>query len=330
MRTSSLASFPFHYYTGRRGPYEWANKRLDRQAVLSPDAGCASAVLSMREAIKQAVLELMPELAGRIYDVHPPESAVDDFFAVLQLGEDVWKSPWAGYRQVIRLKLYAGEAIVSRQLDSQAERLIQGLHRKRVTGPENRAFKLHYLGVPEADQWDSGLGRMIRVIRFGVYVPEASASGGDSGSIGAPDEWLSALIAWTSKQLGSSWSVYRTAWPADREDQAVLWRLSGCETKMAGASVYEISKSFTGHVASASSEHEQLTAFSLVESLGSQAQLPLDSEAGRYLSVAGISGNLEADAILNGQLKLTLIQRQMRSAQEAARIRRVHVQPILN
>ncbi|ANY74512.1 hypothetical protein BBD41_19135 [Paenibacillus ihbetae] len=284
----------------------------------------------MREAIKQAVIQLVPELAGRIYDAHPPESAADDFFAVVQLGEDVWKSPWAGYRQVIRLKLYAGGTAAARQLDSQAERLIQGLHRKRVTGPEDHAFKLHYLGVPEADQRDFSLGRTLRVIRFGVYVPEASASGHDSGSNGEPDEWLSALIAWTSKQLGSSWSVYRTAWPADREDHAVLWRLSGCETKMAGASVYEISKSFTGHVASTSSEHEQLTAFSLVESLGSEAQLLLDPEAGRYLSVAGISGDLEADAILNGQLKLTLIQRQMRSAQEAARIRRVHVHPILN
>lgn len=276
----------------------------------------------MRKAVRQGIIDVIPELDGRIYDVFPP-AGMDDSFAVITLGEDVWKSSWAGYRQVIRLKLYAGSADLSK-LDAWAVSLMKGLHRKRVIGLKNDAYKLHYLGVPEADKFDSATGKVMRMIRFGIYVPEPS----EASSPEQPDEWLSVVAGWTSSLLGNPWTVYHTAWPVDRDDYAMLWRLTGCETKMVGASMYEIRKSFTGHIASPVSENDQLTAIRLVEEFGGQLQL-LDSDNRRYLSVLDASSNLQADPILEGQLTLTLVQRKMRSVEEAALIRRVNIHPIL-
>lgn len=278
----------------------------------------------MRGAIKQAALDIVPELEGRIHDVHPPEGLSEPFYGVIALGEDVWKSSWAGYRQVVRLKLYADHSELL-PLDRWVELLIAGLHRKRVIGADGKAFKLHYLGVPEADKFDSVSGKMIRVLRFGIYMPQASGA----GSIGQPDEWLHTLTAWTGEELGDPWRIYHTAWPAGREDHAVLWRMTGCETKMAGASMFEVRKTFTGHIAALDTADEQLTAARLVEELGTQVQLMLDSQNRRYLTVAEISSNMQADPILDGQLNLTLAQRKMRSPEEAALIRRINVHPIL-
>ncbi|VTR23513.1 hypothetical protein [Paenibacillus lautus] len=278
----------------------------------------------MRGAVKQAVAFLIPELDGHVYDVHPPDGVSEPLYAVITLGEDVWKSSWAGYRQVVRLKLYGDRSDLP-QLDRWADLLIQGLHRKRVAGADGNAFKLHYLGVPEADKLDPVSGSMIRVLRFGIYMPQASGA----GSVGQPDEWLDTLTAWTGDMLGGPWRIYHTAWPAGREDHAVLWRMTGCETRMAGASMFEVRKTFIGHIASLDSADEQLTAARLVEELGTQVQLVLDLQERRYLSVAEISSDMQADPILDGQLKLTLAQRKNRSPEEAALIRRVNIHPIL-
>lgn len=277
----------------------------------------------MRGAVRQTVTNLIPQLEGRVYDIHPPGGATDDYYAVITLGEDVWKSSWAGYRQVVRLKLYAGSVGLP-QLDAWAARLIKGLHRKRINGTDEEAFNLHYLGVPEADKFDPAAGKMTRLLRFGVYVPEAS----ETGLTLQPDDWLRTLTAWTGELLDNLWSIYHTAWPIARSDHAILWRMTGCETKMAGSSVYEVRKNFTGHIASPELGKEQSMAVKLVEELGSKVQL-LDSEDRRYLSVLDAACDLQADPILDGQVKLTLVQRKMRSAEEAVLIRRVNIHPIL-
>ncbi|OZB95931.1 hypothetical protein [Paenibacillus sp. XY044] len=278
----------------------------------------------MREAVKQTVAALIPELEGRIYDVQPPAGGDDGPYAVLTLGEEIWKSAWAGYRQVVRVKLYGGSAVISR-LDDWAQQLIRGLQRKRIAGPDPRAILLHYLGVPEADALDPASGGIIRCLRFGAYLPEASGAEAPAQS----DAWLSTLAEWTRGKLDDMWQVYETSWPADREEHAVLWRLAGCETKMAGASMYEVRKTFAGHLAAPFSETEHHASVTLVEQLGAQTQLPLGDGERRYLSVAEVSANLQVDAILEGQLKLTLVQRRMRPAEDAALIRRVAVQPIM-
>ncbi|WP_246772931.1 hypothetical protein [Paenibacillus polymyxa] len=56
----------------------------------------------MRQAFKQKLIEIIPALQGRVYDVQPPSQTAEEPYAVMALGEEIWKSSWAGYRQVVR------------------------------------------------------------------------------------------------------------------------------------------------------------------------------------------------------------------------------------
>ncbi|KAF6633130.1 hypothetical protein H6F38_11095 [Paenibacillus sp. EKM208P] len=285
----------------------------------------------MRQAFKQKLIEIIPALQGRVYDVQPPSQTAEEPYAVMALGEEIWKSSWAGYRQVVRIKLYAGQAGLA-QADVWANALIAGLHREPVTGAgeDTSAFTAHYLGVRDAEKLDTVTGKAYRTLRFGVYVPE-SEGGSPAPANGAtqPEEWLAALVRWTQKQLSETWSVYADAWPAQPGRQAVLWRMSGCETRMAGASMYELRKRFIGHITASDTTEENRAASTLIEGFAAQIQLPLDQDKGRYMSTAEASADLQADAILDGQLRLMLVQRRMRPAEEAALIRRVEIHPIL-
>ncbi|WP_068498542.1 hypothetical protein [Paenibacillus kribbensis] len=307
------------------------NTKLEKGMARQPQhasAGCAKAACCrMRQAFKQKLIEIVPALQGRVYDVQPPSQTAEEPYAVMALGEEIWKSSWAGYRQVVRIKLYAGQAGLA-QADVWANALIAGLHREPVTGQgeDTSAFTPHYLGVRDAEKLDTVTGKAYRTLRFGVYVPETA---GSSSSAAQPDEWLAALTRWTQKQLGETWSVYADAWPAQPGRHAVLWRLSGCETRMAGASMYELRKRFIGHIIAPDSAEENRAASALVEGFATQIQLPLDQDKGRYMSTDEASADLQADAILDGQLRLTLVQRRMRPAEEAALIRRVEIHPVL-
>ena len=281
----------------------------------------------MRDAIKQKIAELVPELQGRIFDVLPPEGQQTPF-AVIVLGEEIWKSGWAGYRQVVRVRLHGstGDAPLR---DEQARRLIDGLHRIPipVSTPDGASTVMfHYLGSREAESSDSSSGTSVRALRFGIYIPESQ---GDAQAGAPADEWLAALAVWTKEQLDDSWAVYRDQWPAGLGSKSVLWRMTGYETRLPGASMYEVRKSFTGHVIAPDTASEQGTVIQLAERLSAQIQLPLDAAQRRYLSAAEIKADLQADAILEGQLRLTLAQRHVRPFEEAALIRRVEMQPKL-
>ncbi|MEK3851735.1 MULTISPECIES: hypothetical protein [unclassified Paenibacillus] len=285
----------------------------------------------MRQAFKQKLIEIIPALQGRVYDVQPPSQTAEELYAVMALGEEIWKSSWAGYRQVVRIKLYAGQAGLA-QADVWANALIAGLHREPVTGAgeDTSAFTAHYLGVRDAEKLDTVTGKAYRTLRFGVYVPETEGgSAVPANGATQPEEWLAALVRWTRKQLGETWSVYADAWPAQPGRHAVLWRMSGCETRMAGASMYELRKRFIGHITAPDTTEENRAASALIEGFAAQIQLPLDQDKGRYMSTAEASADLQADAILDGQLRLMLVQRRMRPAEEAALIRRVEIHPIL-
>ncbi|MDT9721400.1 hypothetical protein QVE09_21085 [Paenibacillus sp. ClWae2A] len=282
----------------------------------------------IKKTLKHKLAVLVPDWDGRVLDVPASGEVLAGPCAVVAFAEEVPKSAWAGYRRIIKISPYARpEDGGAEQVEAWSTDLIKGLHQVRLVDQAGGAFTCIYLGSSDSDRVDAGSGVVTRSLRFGVYVPE------DWGTAHAEtgDGWLAALQDWTQSELGSGWSVYGDVWPGGYDMPSVLWRLAGCSTSVAGTSALEVRQQWIGHVLT---DHPVLTRHTvtrLARQLAVQSRLAV-SETGseehegnmRYITVDEVTADLQADAYLNGQIRLTLQQRIRRPGTNVPFIREIH------
>jgi hypothetical protein len=276
----------------------------------------------IRRTLKQKLAALVPAWNGRVLDVPASGEVLTGPCAVIAFAEEVPKSAWAGYRRIIKISPYARpEDGGAEQVEAWSSLLMEGLHQVRLEDEEGGAFTCIYLGSSDCDRVDASSGLVTRSLRFGVYVPEAV----ERAQAETTDSWMAALQGWTRTQLGQEWSIYGDVWPGDYATKSILWRLAGCSTTAAGTSALEIRKQWIGHVLAANVGDVRQTVTHLVEQLAVQTRIALtDTGDTRYVTVDEVSADLQADAYLNGQIRLTLQQRIRRPGTDAPLIREIH------
>ncbi|MFC9706955.1 hypothetical protein ACFTRD_02205 [Paenibacillus sp. NPDC056933] len=277
---------------------------------------------AIRQTLKQKLEVLVPAWNGRVQDIPASGEGLTGPCAVIAFAEEVPKSAWAGYRRVIKISPYARpEDGGAEQVEAWSAVLMEGLHQVRLEDEEGGAFTCIYLGSSDCDRVDAGSGLVTRSLRFGVYVPETM----ERAQAETADSWMDALQSWTQAQLGQEWFVYGDVWPGGYRTQSILWRLTGCNITAAGTSALEVRKQWIGHVVAANVGDVRQTVTHLVEQLAVQTRIALsDSDDTRYVTVDEVSADLQADAYLNGQIRLTLQQRIRRPGTEAPLIREIH------
>ncbi|MFX3651130.1 MAG: hypothetical protein ACE3K2_04920 [Paenibacillus sp.] len=282
----------------------------------------------IKKTLKQKLAVLVPDWAGRVLDVPASGEVLIGPCAVVAFAEEVPKSAWAGYRRIIKISPYARlEDGGAEQVEAWSALLIERLHQARLLDESGGAFTCIYLGSSDSDRVDGGSGMFTRSLRFGVYVPE------ESGAVLAEteDAWLAALQGWTQQELGSNWSVYGDVWPGGYEKPSVLWRMAGCSTSVAGTSALEVRQQWIGHVLTDHSVLTRNTVTRLVRQLAVQARLAVNETESaehqgntRYVTVDEVTADLQTDAYLNGQIRLTLQQRIRRPGTNVPLIREIH------
>ncbi|MBT2287359.1 hypothetical protein J7E78_28110 [Paenibacillus polymyxa] len=282
----------------------------------------------IKKTLKQKLAVLVPDWDGRVLDVPTSGEVLAGPCAVVAFAEEVPKSAWAGYRRIIKISPYARlEDSGAEKVEAWSTDLIEGLHQARLIDEEGGAFTCIYLGSSDSDRLDGGSGMLTRSLRFGVYVPEDSrAALAETG-----DGWLAALQDWTQHELGSDWSVYGDVWPGGYDTPSVLWRLSGCSTSVAGTSALEVRQQWIGHVLTDHPVLTRQTVTRLVRQLAVQSRLAVTETGGeeresntRYVTVDEVTADLQTDAYLNGQIRLTLQQRIRRPGTNVPFIREIH------
>lgn len=302
----------------------------------------------MRATIKSKLAEIIPEWKDQVYDLPPLDLILPGSCAVVTFAEEVQKSAWAGYRRIVKIWPYARVSNGGfEQVEAWSQKLIETLHDLRLEDADGHAFTCIYLGASDSDRIDPLSGLVTRAIRFGVYVPEpldvlsshtalqsSDSTDADSSTTVLesvqPDSWLTALHEWTQEQLGNQWTVYDEAWPSDYVSPSVLWRLTASNFAAAGTSAFDVRKQWIGHVYGRNEQETQRITTQLVERLSSQTRIPLDLADRRYLTVSEASADLQADAFLNGQIRLTLLHRVQRTLPNAPLIREVTNKPVLD
>ncbi|QOS77358.1 hypothetical protein JNUCC31_21515 [Paenibacillus sp. JNUCC31] len=277
---------------------------------------------AIRQTLKMKLEALVPAWNGRVQDISAPGEVLTGPCAVIAFAEEVPKSAWAGYRRVIKISPYARpEDGGAEQVEAWSAVLMEGLHQVRLEDEEGGAFTCIYLGSSDCDRVDASSGLVTRSLRFGVYVPETM----ERAQAETADSWMAALQSWTQAQLGQEWFVYGDVWPGGYRAQSILWRLMGCNITAAGTSALEVRKQWIGHVVAANVGDVRQTVTHLVEQLAVQTRIALtDRDDTRYVTVDEVSADLQADAYLNGQIRLTLQQRNRRPSTDAPLIREIH------
>lgn len=282
----------------------------------------------IKKTLKQKLAVLVPDWDGRVLDVPASGEVLVWPCAVVAFAEEVPKSTWAGYRRIIKISPYARpEDGGAEKVEAWSADLIEGLHQVRLVDEAGGAFTCIYLGSSDSDRVDAGSGMLTRSLRFGVYVPEGS--GAALALTG--DVWLAALQDWTQQELGSNWSVYGDVWPGGYDMPSVLWRLAGCSTSVAGTSALEVRQQWIGHVLTDHPVLTRQTVTRLARQLAVQSRLAVTETDGeehegntRYITVDEVTADLQTDAYLNGQIRLTLQQRIRRPGTNVPFIREIH------
>jgi hypothetical protein len=310
---------------------------MGSEFIFAAEGGEMNVSMSTRikKTLKHKLAALVPAWEGRVQDVPASGEVLSGPCAVLAFAEEVPKSAWAGYRRIIKISPYArSEDGGAEQVEVWSAELITDLHQIRLEDGEGGAFTCIYLGSTDSERRDAESGLVTRSLRFGVYVPEPQRT---EHADAAGEPWLAALKDWTANELGPDWSVYTERWPGGYQMPSVLWRLTGVSTAAVGTSALEVRKQWLGHVLTSDTGLTDQTVGHLVEQLALQSRIafhPRDVQSNeanesvegnpRYLTVDEVTADMQADAYLNGQLRLTLSQRIRRPMPTAPLMREIH------
>ncbi len=289
----------------------------------------------IKKTLKQKLADFVPAWKGRVQDIPASGEVLTGPCVVITFAEEVPKSAWAGYRRIIKISPYArSEDGGTEQVEGWSALLIAGLHQVRLEDEQGGAFTCLYLGSTDSERADIASGLVTRSLRFGVYVPEPHRATENGVT---RDPWLAALQQWTGNELGADWSLYADRWPGGYKMPSVLWRLSGYGTAVAGTSALEVRKQWIGHILTEDTSLTDQTVSLLVERLALQSRIPItqvgnesdgvhamDANHTRYVTVDEVTADLQADAYLNGQIRLTLTQRIRRPVTNAPLMREIH------
>ena len=275
----------------------------------------------MREAIRQKLIAAIPDLDGRVYELHAAGSNTQKPYIVVVQGEDQEESPWTGFRRIIEVWPYSSRTTSFQVVDALAEQIIAALDKQPLNDPiTGKVFSCMYVGTAGSDLVDEERDTITRGLRFSVVALQPV----NVAETGPDDPWLEALASWTENVLGVGWTVYRALWPSGYVRPAVMWRMAGMEVHPLTAAAFEVRKRFAGHVIGLTPNEQTDGVLRIVEALGDTIKIPLNPAERRYMTVIDPRADLQANAITGGQITVTLSRRTNRPTEEGPLISSIH------
>lgn len=273
----------------------------------------------MRQAIKEQLVNKMPDLAGRVFEPHTVEDSTTTPYLVICRGEEKRQVSWLGYERNFEIWPYVNKEASFGAVDSLVRQIRAALGGQQLTTEDGGSFTCYYQGSvgKDAVQQDKLL---TRGLRFSVTAGEPL----DQGVAGEDDPWVAVLMAWSRQILGDPWSIYSENWPLGYQKPAVLWRTQSWDIADINTSLYQLSKTYICHVLASSSPAEITGAGQIMEGLKQAVKLPLNPEAREYLTVTEIKGDFTKDAFQEGQITVTLTRKNKRTSPQGPLLQKIY------
>ena len=248
----------------------------------------------MREAIRQLLVNNIPEIQGRVYEPHAAGPKTEKPYLVLREGAQDPEADWAAFSTVIEVWPYV-KRTTFQQVDSLANAIINTLHRARFSHA-GEEYLVDYLGSAGQDFVDEEWDAITRGLRFRVF-----ALGWLNGMTYDPDP-VFALQNWTAETWPEVQTNPATWSPADITP-GIYWRMVRLTPTEITAAVNWMEAQINGHILTPSAAVRLNWVRKVTEGIAKQRRLKMTDDG--PLELLRVTADSEADPMRRGQIQLT-------------------------
>ncbi len=271
----------------------------------------------MREAIRQALIDGVPEVEGRVYEPFAAGPETEKPYLIVRETAEEDNTEWAGFRGRVEVWPYVEQGSL-KDVDDLSKKIALALNMQLLEGDDGDALTCIHDGSGEDivdEDWDA----LTRCVYFYALALQPAGTPGPVEN----DPWIDALVDWTKEKLGEGYNVYGGKLPASYKRPAVLWRLDNTSIDDAGALAFVVSKQVACHIFGRNAIEEGNIAISIAEQMGAAVKIPLKPSERLYMTLQSINATLYTDALKQGHLRAILTRRTKRPREEVAKIAEV-------
>ncbi|WP_337952501.1 hypothetical protein [Mitsuokella jalaludinii] len=277
----------------------------------------------MREAIRQALIDGVPEVEGRVFEPFAAGPETEKPYLIVRETAEEDNTEWAGFRGRVEVWPYVEQGSL-KDVDDLSKEIALALNMQLLEGDDGDALTCIHDGSGEDivdEEWDA----LTRCVYFYALALQPAGTPGPAEN----DPWIDALVSWTKEKLGDGYNVYGGKLPASYKRPAVLWRLDNTSSDDAGALAFVVSKQVACHIFGRNAIEEGNIAISIAEQMGAAVKIPLKPSERLYMTLQSINATLYTDALKQGHLRAILTRRVKRPREEVAKIAKVTTDGII-
>lgn len=271
----------------------------------------------MREAIRQALIDGVPEVEGRVFEPFAAGPETKKPYLIVRETAEEDNTEWAGFRGRVEVWPYVEQGSL-KDVDDLSKKIALALNMQLLEGDDGDALTCIHDGSGEDivdEDWDA----LTRCVYFYALALQPAGTPGPAEN----DPWIDALVSWTKEKLGDGYNVYGGKLPASYKRPAVLWRLDNTSIDDVGALAFVVSKQVACHIFGRNAIEEGNIAISIAEQMGAAVKIPLKPSERLYMTLQSINATLYTDALKQGHLRAILTRRLKRPREEVAKIAKV-------
>lgn len=277
----------------------------------------------MREAIRQALIDGVPEVEGRVFEPFAAGPETEKPYLIVRETAEEDNTEWAGFRGRVEVWPYVEQGSL-KDVDDLSKEIALALNMQLLEGDDGDALTCIHDGSGEDivdEEWDA----LTRCVYFYALALQPAGTPGPAEN----DPWIDALVSWTKEKLGDGYNVYGGKLPASYKRPAVLWRLDNTSIDDAGVLAFVVSKQVACHIFGRNAIEEGNIAISIAEQMGAAVKIPLKPSERLYMTLQSINATLYTDALKQGHLRAILTRRVKRPREEVAKIAKVTTDGII-
>lgn len=251
----------------------------------------------MRGAIREKIIQGIPEIQGRVYEIQVPTKDTVKPYVILKQGIDVISEDWLGYKRGIDVILYH-KRTTFKDLDALAQKIIQVLDKQLIVDNTTQEAFTCFFEKSSIDYIDDEWNAITRTLSFSIlalrpYIIEEYTES---------DEAVKAIATYTKEKF-PTWHIYESIFPAGYILPCVVWRLEKTFVEKITSIHNKIRKILRGHILGRTLGEQEEMAQNILKSLRKIVKLQyLD----KFYTIEDIDYISTRDKFLEGQISLSV------------------------